>query len=41
MIRAGIDTFDFEQKPDEALIEGILTRFSYSYQPSYSLPLAG
>jgi len=41
MIRAGIDTFDFQQKPDDELIEGILTRYSSTYQPSYSLPLAG
>ena len=41
MARAGIDTFDFPEQPDEQLIKAILTRFTSNYQPSYSLPIAG
>lgn len=41
MARAGIDTFDFDSQPDEQLIQGILSRFTSNYQPSYSLPIAG
>ena len=41
MARAGIDTFDFPEQPDEQLVKGILTRFTSNYQPSYSLPIAG
>ncbi len=41
MARAGIDTFDFPERPDETLITDILSRFTVSYQPSYSLPIAG
>lgn len=41
MARAGIDTFDFPEQPDEQLVEGILSRFTTNYQPSYALPIAG
>ena len=41
MARAGIDTFDFSEQPDEQLVKSILARFTTNYQPSYSLPIAG
>jgi len=41
MARAGIDTFDFQEQPDEALVKGALSAFTSTYQPSYSLPIAG
>lgn len=41
MARAGIDTFDFTERPEEQLVEGILSRFTTNYQPSYALPIAG
>lgn len=41
MARAGIDAFEFQTAPDEALVKQILSRFQISYQPSYALPLAG
>ncbi|MFK7995328.1 MAG: DUF934 domain-containing protein [Granulosicoccus sp.] len=41
MARAGIETFDFPEQPDEKLVEGILSRFTTNYQPSYALPIAG
>ena len=41
MARAGIDTFEFQVKPDQRLVESILSRFTVNYQPSYSLPIAG
>ncbi|MFK8079684.1 MAG: DUF934 domain-containing protein [Granulosicoccus sp.] len=41
MARAGIDTFDFPEQPDAQLVEGILSRFTTNYQPSYALPIAG
>ncbi len=41
MARAGIDTFDFPEQPDEQLVKGVLSRFTSNYQPSYSLPIAG
>ena len=41
MARAGIDTFEFQVKPDQRLIDSILSRFTVNYQPSYSLPIAG
>ena len=41
MARAGIDTFDFPEHPDEQLVDGILSRFTSNYQPSYALPIAG
>lgn len=41
MMRAGITTFQFEDSPDEEVVQQILTRFKGNYQPSYSLPIAG
>ena len=41
MVRAGIDTFEFAEAPDEKQIKQILTRFTVNYQPSYALPVAG
>jgi len=41
MARAGIDSFEFSEQPDEKLIERILFRFTTNYQPSYALPIAG
>lgn len=41
MARAGIDTFAFDEQPDTQLVESILHNFTVSYQPSYSLPIAG
>ena len=41
MARAGIDTFDFIEQPDEQVVKAILSRFTNNYQPSYSLPIAG
>ena len=41
MMRSGIDTFEFDEAPDLALVKSILTRYSGSYQPSYRLPMAG
>ncbi|NND90744.1 MAG: DUF934 domain-containing protein [Granulosicoccus sp.] len=41
MARAGIDAFEFDTEPDEALLKQILSRFHVNYQPSYSLPVAG
>ena len=41
MVRSGIDTFDFPVKPDEQLIDNILSRFTVNYQPTYCLPIAG
>ena len=41
MVRAGIDTFAFEEQPDEALVQSVLQRFTVNYQPSYALPIAG
>lgn len=41
MMRAGIDAFEFDTAPDDALIDQILRRFNVNYQPSYQLPVAG
>ena len=41
MARAGIDTFDFPEQTDEKVVMGALSAFSRTYQPSYSLPIAG
>jgi uncharacterized protein (DUF934 family) len=41
MIRAGINTFNFETMQDERQIQQVLTRYETNYQPSYALPNAG
>jgi uncharacterized protein (DUF934 family) len=41
MIRAGINTFNFEKKQDERQIQQVLTRYGTNYQPSYALPNIG
>lgn len=41
MMRAGLDSFEFPERPDNALIKQILTRYRVNYQPSYELPVAG
>lgn len=41
MARAGIDTFEFDNAPDQQLLRQILTRFRVTYQPSYALPVTG
>ena len=41
MTRAGIDTFDVAEAPDEATLARALARYRTSYQPSYALAIAG
>ena len=41
MLRMGVDAFEFAAEPDSALIEEILSHYQSSYQPAYSLPIAG
>ena len=41
MMRAGINTFNFETIQDEGQIQQALTRYETNYQPSYALPNAG
>lgn len=41
MIRAGINTFNFETVQDDTQIQQVLTRYETNYQPSYALPNAG
>ena len=41
MIRAGINTFNFERVQDERQVQEVLTRYETNYQPSYALPNAG
>ena len=41
MMRAGIDAFAFDESPDELLLQRALSRYRTSYQPSYTLSIAG
>ena len=41
MMRAGIDTFDLADAIDESVLQGLVRRYQTSYQPSYSLAIAG
>ena len=41
MMRAGIDAFEFVSAPDPTLLQQVLSRYRSSYQPSYTLPIAG
>lgn len=38
MQRTGINTYLFDEAPDEALIAELNTRYKHNYQPSYPLP---
>lgn len=41
MMRAGFDAFDLVDAPDEQTLRQALSRYRTSYQPSYTLPIAG
>jgi len=41
MQRLGIDSFDCNKTPDTKLVQQLITRFEYNYQPSYTLLAVG
>ena len=40
MMRSGLNAFQFEATPDEALLKTLTHRFKHNYQPTYKLPQA-
>ncbi len=40
MLRSGLNAFQFEATPNEALLQTLLHRYNHNYQPTYKLPQA-